>query len=774
MTERIAKLKPRAFDNGKHRDWWTTAYIIRKALWEYRFEDIHNIKRAKMDAYKWENIPIEIDPDELLVGRFPYISIGTEVGTLKLERPYIEIFENELIDKELPDIPGLIGVDAGEWERLRQFERDTISLSGSLSATTGHRAPDYDKLLRYGCDGILEEVRTKRTQLTFGDPLDAKRDCFYEACEISLKGFIRFGERYREKLEQLYMAEKEPKRKREYAKLVDIFTQIPAKPARDFYEAIQCVWLLQWGAYLAGDTNLAGRPAEYLYPYYKRDKERGVLDDAFAMELIESYFLKHNEIYDTWPASLIVGGVTREGKPAWNELCYMFIRGIETVGLINPAVAVAYNRDMPQDLLELCVDIISKGYTKPALFSDDVVIAGLVDAGVAIEDARSYTHSTCVEITTIASSNIRVKPFINPVKALELALNNGNEINNDEEKPSAKFLFRKEKEIIDAKNWMDPSISYRLDSVHSYEEFERLVKKCLSGYLKEHVKATCRDALKFSSYCSSPIISCFTNDCIARGLDASAGGAKYNFDYACFPGFLTLADAMTAIKKVVYDERRLTIQELAEAIKNNFSGQENLRQYLLNRCPKFGNDDDYADTIAVDFYNFIDTELSKYCMDLPLSTFHPSYFAWKMHGIFGERTAATPDGRLAGTAMSECLAAVQGRDRHGPFAVARSMEKIEQKRSLGGIASNFRFSQSFIGTSEGKAAVAQFIRYFMENGNFEVQFNVVSQKDLVDAQKHPENYKTLMVRVAGYSDYFTNLETSVQNEIINRLEHGSV
>ena len=321
---------------------------------------------------------------------------------------------------------------------------------------------------------------------------------------------------------------------------------------------------------------------------------------------------------------------------------------------------------------------------------------------------------------------------------------------------------------------MDPSISYRLDSVHSYEEFERLVKKCLSGYLKEHVKATCRDALKFSSYCSSPIISCFTNDCIARGLDASAGGAKYNFDYACFPGFLTLADAMTAIKKVVYDERRLTIQELAEAIKNNFSGQENLRQYLLNRCPKFGNDDDYADTIAVDFYNFIDTELSKYCMDLPLSTFHPSYFAWKMHGIFGERTAATPDGRLAGTAMSECLAAVQGRDRHGPFAVARSMEKIEQKRSLGGIASNFRFSQSFIGTSEGKAAVAQFIRYFMENGNFEVQFNVVSQKDLVDAQKHPENYKTLMVRVAGYSDYFTNLETSVQNEIINRLEHGSV
>ena len=774
MSERIARLKQKAFENGKHRDWWTTAYIIRKALWEYRFEDIHNIKRAKMDAYKWEHIPLEIDPEELLVGRFPFISVGTEVGTLKLERPYIEIFESELIDKELPDIPALIGVDPQEWKRLEQFERDTISLSGSLSATTGHRAPDYPKLLRLGCEGVLAEVMEKRAQLTFGDPLDARRDCFYEASEIALRGFMRFGERYREKLEELYQAESNPERKQEYATLVEIFTQIPAKPARNFYEAIQCVWLLQWGSYLAGDTNLAGRPAEYLYPYYKRDKENGTLTDEFAMELIESYYLKHNEIYDTWPASLIVGGVTREGEPAWNELCYMFVRGIETVGLINPAVAIAYNREMPRDLMELSVDLISKGYTKPAVFSDDVVIAGLVEAGVDIEDARSYTHSTCVEITTIASSNIRVKPFVNPVKALEVALNNGDEINNAEEKPSVKFLFRKEKEIIDSKKWMDPDFDYSLEHIQTYEDFKRLVKKCLSGYLKEHVKATCRDALKFSSYCSSPIISCFTNDCIARGLDASAGGAKYNFDYVCFPGFLTLVDSMAAIKKAVFDERKLTIQELAQAVKHNYQGQEALRQYLLNRCPKFGNDDDYVDSIAVDLYNFLDEELGKYCMDLPMSTFHPSYFAWKMHGTFGERTAATPDGRLAETAMSECLAAVQGRDKHGPVAVSRSMEKIDQKCSLGGIAANFRFSREFIGSPEGKDAVASFIRYFMESGNFEIQFNVLSQEDLIDAQKNPEKYKTLMVRVAGYSDYFTNLETSVQNEIISRLEHGSV
>lgn len=772
MSERIKRIKQRAFENGKHRDWWTTAYWIRKALYEYRFEDIHNIKRAKMDAYKWEHIPIEIDPEELIVGRFPYSPIGTEIGTLKLERPRIQIFKSELIEPEREwDIPSLIGVSKEEWVFLEKFEEDTISLSGSLSATTGQRAMDYKKLLERGCEDILREVRERRAKIRFDKTKDAERDCFYEAAEISLQGFLRFAERYREKLEECCAIEKEPVRKAEYAKLIEIFSNIPAKPARNFYEAIQCVWLLQWAVYLAGDTNLSGRPAEYLYPYYQRDKEKGELTDEFAMELVESFFLKHNEIYDTWPAALIVGGVTKEGRPAWNDLCYMFVRAIETVGLINPAVSVAYNKEMPQPLLDLCVDIISKGYTKPALFSDEVVIAGLVEAGVELEDARSYMQSTCVEITPVGCSNIRVKPFVNPVKALECSLNNGEEINAMEEEESAKFLFRGERELIHSKRWQDPLFDYDLNSIRSFEDFDRVLKKCLSGIIFEHVKDTCRISLKFSRYTSSPIVSCFTNDCIARGLDASDGGAKYNFNYFCFPGMLTLVDSVAAIKKTVFDEKIITIQEMAALLHNNYEGEERMRQYLLNRCPKFGNDNDYVDAIAKDLYDFIDRELSKYCMNLPNSSMHPSYFAWKMHGIFGSRTSATPDGRLEGSALSECLSAVQGRDKNGPFAVARSMEKLNQKRSLGGIAANFRFAKSFIGRPEGKKAVAHFIREFLENGNFEIQFNVVDQKQLLDAQKKPEQYKTLMVRVAGYSDYFTNLEPNIQNEIITRLEH---
>ncbi|MFI3213761.1 MAG: pyruvate formate lyase family protein, partial [Eubacteriales bacterium] len=265
--------------------------------------------------------------------------------------------------------------------------------------------------------------------------------------------------------------------------------------------------------------------------------------------------------------------------------------------------------------------------------------------------------------------------------------------------------------------------------------------------------------------------SAFLNDCLNLGKDSGAGGAKYNFVYPCFPGFLNLVDSLQAIKTAVYDERVLSLKGIATLCHNNFAGEERWRKFLMNRCDKFGNGKEAVDALGKDLYDFLRAELEKYEISIG-GKFYSSYFAWIMHGELGAQGAATPDGRKQGEALSECLGAVQGMDKEGPTGVLQSIEKIDQRYGIGGIATNFRFSKSFIGSKEGKAAIKNFIIAFMDSNCFEIQFNVVDQQDLIRAQSHPEEYQTLMVRVAGYSDYFINLTPEIQNEIIKRSEHS--
>jgi formate C-acetyltransferase len=285
----------------------------------------------------------------------------------------------------------------------------------------------------------------------------------------------------------------------------------------------------------------------------------------------------------------------------------------------------------------------------------------------------------------------------------------------------------------------------------------------------------CYKALQRSRYLSAPFSSAFLDDCIEKGLDAGAGGAKYNFIYPCFPGYVTLVDSLAAIKTVVYEEKKVTLEALAKMCATDFKDEERMRLYLVNRCGKFGNDIDEVDNIAKELYDFLRTELARYqhCLG-KTATFHPSYFAWIMHGRLGKIAAATPNGRQQGEALSENLGASQGMDKNSPIAVVRSIAKLEQKYGIGGIATNFRFSKAFMNSAEGQKAVKDFIRYFMDSDCFEVQFNVVDQDTLLDAKKNPEKYATLMVRVAGYSDYFTNLAPEIQDEIIRRTEHDAM
>lgn len=722
---RISELKERAFARGYDpRRSVEKEYWVHRAVWENPAESVHNLRRAGIDCMLFDHYSIEIDPQELLAGRFSVNFEPTEEELAIAQK-----------GKEL-------------------LEHDGI-LCGAYLASTGHRVIDYEKLLGMGIRGVLEEIDRSLAALDFSDPEAAGKEAFYTASRISLEGVCRFAGRYEKTLIQLAEQEMDPVRRQEYFRMAENFSRAPYEPCTHFYEALQCMWFVQFCLQLIGDTSLTGRLDNYLWPYYKKDVEEGVITPEFAFELIENLYLKHNEIYGTWPASLMIGGTDRQGNPVWNELSFMCIRAIETTGLINPSVSVAYNEAMPEELLDQCVDVLSRGYTKPSIFNDRIVQEGLRAAGVSLEDSRYYVHSTCVEITPVGCSNILVAtPYINLGKAVEYLLNGGKAVYGEE-------------------CLMEPPLSFGEEDFRDFDSFYELVRKAVSGIIRAHLKEVCRNACGREHYTSSPLASAFLNDCLARGKDAGAGGAKYNFVYPCFPGFLNLVDTLSAVKTAVYDQKVLTLAELAELCRTNFEGQERLRQYLVNKCPKFGNGDEEADRFGVELFDFIRHELEQYQISVG-GTFHPSYFAWIMHGVLGRQAAASPDGRKQGEALSECLGAVQGMDKNGPIGVMRSIEKLDQKYGIGGIATNFRFSKSFIGSVEGKKAVKDFIRVFMKNGCFEIQLNVVDQAVLLEAQKHPEQYQTLMVRVAGYSDYFGNLAVEIQNEIIKRSEHGEI
>lgn len=723
---RIDFLKEKACYNGQNRNTSIAQILGFRGLLENEGEHIHNIKRASVISYILKYYPIEFDDNELLVGRYSNKSVTED--------------------------------EKKELERARNYFFKSGPLYGAESGGTGHRVADYEKVLYKGVKGILEEIAKKEKEISH-DCVDAvERMHFYKACKIALEGLLDFARRFKEELIQLYEREENMTRKGEYRKLVDIFSWIPLNPPRDFYEAIQCVWFLQFALSLTDDISLSGRPDQYLYSYYRKGLDEGTMTKEFAMVLIENFYLKTNEIYDTWPGSLMVGGVDKSGRPVFNELTEMFIKAIETTGLVNPSVAVCYNEHMPDELLYSCVDILAKGYTKPAIFNDRVIIDGLVEAGMRLEDARYYIHSTCVEITPVGCSNIHVAtPYINMMKGIELLLNAGKEMMGSN----------------DNFNSFNPGIQTSIEDLDSFEKFYSCYKEMLGGMIQKAVICVNKEIYKKSHYSSNPLMSCFTNDCIEIGRDSAAGGARYNYIYPCFPGFSSTVDALNTVRETVYKKRMITLPELKETLASNFEGNESFRQYVLNRCPKYGNDDNEADYIAIDLYDFIKDQLKQYrtCLN---GTYHPSYFAWIMHGSLGRVTAASPDGRLEGEALSECIGPVQGMDKEGPTAAANSITKLDHKYGIGGIAANFRFSKAFLDSSNGKKALIDFIKEFMRKGAFEIQLNVIDQKTLLEAKKDREKYRTLLVRVAGYSDYFVNLDPVIQDEIIKRTEYGQV
>lgn len=724
MVKNLESLKERGLSysvNPRTKEEWIYLYYC--AIAEMPPVHAHNLRRAYVEKYVLDHYSVQIGPDDLLAGTVsPCYELSDE--------------ERALVEKG------------------QEIERLAGAIGGYQTGGTEHRVIDYEKLLRLGIEGILLEIDEKLSRLSYADADYCEKQAFYQSCKISLQAVCDFAKRYSIALREKSVSESDGARSASLMKMSEILEQVPLRPARNFYEAMQSMWFVQYCLRIVNDITLTGRLDNYLYPYYEKDLRKGLITKDFAYELICQLFVKHNEIYETWPASVMVGGVDRQGHPVWNDLTNMCIDAIGDVGLINPSVAVCYTDDMPEELLDKCVDMVAKGYTRPSIFNDRIVQQGLREAGVREEDARYYVHSTCVEITPIGCSNISVAtPYININKAFEYIFGNKKQLYGD--------------------GCAIEGLDFELSSLKTFEDFYDLAKQAVSEIIKNNLEWVSQQLFSTAKYKSCPMSSAFLGDCLESGKDSAAGGARYNFVYPCFPGFVNFVDSLSAIKKAVYDEKIVTLEEMAAALADNFAKEEDIRQYLCNRCPKFGNGEDDADAFGVEMYEFLKEELKKYRVQTG-GTFHSSYFAWIMHGRLGACAAASPDGRRQGEALSECLGSVQGMDKNGPAGVLRSIRKLDQKSGIGGIATNFRFAKNFIASKKGHDAVKNFIRTFFKSGCFEIQFNVVDQKDLIAARENPEKYRTLMVRVAGYSDYFVNLDPVIQDEIIRRSEHGNI
>lgn len=476
-----------------------------------------------------------------------------------------------------------------------------------------------------------------------------------------------------------------------------------------------------------------GRPDRYLYPYYSMDIENGSITPDFAQTLFDCIAIQiNNRVARGLSSGYMVGGRNANGEVVANDLTMMGLQSIDNVRLVYPAVGLCYTKDMPEKYLIKACEILSHGCSHPAIFNDDIIAEGLKEYGIPEDKVHDYIHSTCVEITPIAASNVWVaSPYVNLAQILL-------------------SLLDKEYECIG--------------------ELKNAVKKEIGRHIKNDFEEQNKLRIIRAENSVNPLLSCFVDDCLGAGVDIDKGGARYNWIMPSFVGMANLVDSLYAIKVTVFDNKELSFLELKTVLDNNFVGNEQLRHRLLNKIDKYGNDVDEVDALVKEFVDFIVQECKKYKPVHQNAKLIPSVFCWIMHSEFGKDTGATPDGRCAGFPLGDGSGPCQGRELNGPTASILSSTKWSHKELIGGVAVNMKFSKKYF-NDQSVSKIISLIKTFIQRGGFEMQVNVVDKNTLIKAKEKPENYNDLVVRIGGYSDYFVKLTKGMQEEIILRTEH---
>ena len=601
----------------------------------------------------------------------------------------------------------------------------------------GHFHPDFHKLFRLGVRGIRDEIqsRYKRTR-------SRKKRTFYQACDRAIQGLTDYANRVADRCEQA-AADGYGDDPAEWAERARICRHVATEAPTTFHEALQLMFLASMALWFGEDHGLTspGRMDQTLRPFYEADLAAGRLTRDEAVELIACLFIHLNRVLHAGSAvAVMVGGRDADGNDVTNELTYLCLAARLATRLIYPTVGLAWHEQTPPELIDFACRLLSTGLGDPAFFNDELISVGLRDHGVAEPDAYNYMNSTCVEIKVVGASNMWVTaPYFNCAQALLDVM--GGVAGGDLPEPG------------------------------TFEELNRQVRDRLAGQVGEAAERLDDVWRRRADTGCFPLASCVISDCLERGQDFDRGGARYNWVENSFVGLANLVDGLVAINHLVYQSNELSLAKFHDILEADYQGHEPLRQRICNRLPTYGNDEDEPDILAVEWADFLSDATESNTVGT--HRYVPGFFCWVMHERFGSQTGATPDGRKAGFPLADGAGPAQGRERCGPTASVLSTTKWSHRNALGGLVHNLRLAKELMGTKEGLVGLRAIIETYMRRGGFEIQVNVTSAADLRDAQQHPERHRDLLVRVAGYSDYFVHLNRNMQSEIIARTEHGS-
>lgn len=641
----------------------------------------------------------------------------------------------------------------------------------------GHLVVNLKKVINEGIISIKKQAEKRLQELDLADPEELKQEPFLKSVIISTQAIIDFAHRYAKLARKMSMKEKDNTRKEELLTIAEVCERVPEYPARNFHEALQAQWFVNLVLQLEnnGHSISFGRFDQNLYKFYKQDIETEVIDRDDILELLECLWLKLFQLHKItcWDntkffsgyqlfQNVTIGGQTKNGADATNELSYLVLETQEAIRLTTPSISVRYHDRISDEFLHAATDIIKLGGGQPALYSDEVYIPALINRGICWDDAVEYSIVGCAEAIVEGKQSGRPNgaSFVNLGKILELALNNG----RDPE--TGLYLCPGDGD---------------LSTFTSYEEVVKAFKKQAAFYLREQViMDNCIDYVTEEGI-ADPFVSCLVDDCVARGKTMKEGGAVYDYCGPLYVGVANVGNSLAAIKKLVFDEKKITGEQLKHTLETNFADNKTnptgseIRKMLLD-APKYGNDNDYVDSIMVDYFRFICDETAKYRTTRygrgPIGcTWQPSTSSVSANVPFGIVVGATPDGRLSGEALADTTSPAHSTDINGPTLSLKSVGKLPTVLVSGGQLLNMKFSPSSL-TGSGRECFISLLRTFLGDlKGMHVQFNIVSIETLKEAQKHPEKYRDLMVRVAGYSALFTALDKVLQDDIIARTEH---
>lgn len=763
MNERIRNLKDHLF-REKREISLERALLYTKSYKETEGEPTI-IRRASATAYILDNVEIGIREGDLIAGdrtikpRSGIISpemdpywIYDELDTIHC-RPqdpfYIseeqkKIYREQLYpfwkNRSMKDF-----INSKIDKKIKDAANEHVISLNQTDKGQGHIIMDFHTVLNKGLNEILKEVEERNNE----NPND-----FYKASMIVLKAAERHILRYMRLEQQLAKEETDAARKEELLKMAEISKKIAFDKPETFYEAVQLLWYVSIIAqYESNASSLSlGRLDQYLYKFYKHDIENGVPRDTLK-EILECFYVKTNDVVLIRSASsakyfagfpsgytIALGGLTENGRSAVNELSYLCLESYHDIKLPQPNLAVRVNELIPRVFLNLTVDTIRLGTGIPQIFNDEVIVPGFLNRGVSLEDAREYSIVGCVELSIPGKTyGLHDIAMFNLLKIMEITL---------------KEL--KEKENV------------------TFDDIMQIIKEKIKKYVKLVAEGSNIVDIGHREFAPVPLLSTLIDNCVEKGRDITEGGAKYNFSGVQGVGEANLSDSLYALKKIVFEEKRVSFKELVEALEQDFQGEENeiLRVRLINKYDKYGNDNDEVDHLSSDLLRYYDKELEKY-KNPRGGSFVPGAYTVSAHIPLGEAVGATPDGRKAKDQLADGgLSPMVGRDKLGPTAALKSVSKLDNYLTTNGSLLNIKFSPKAIEGEGGIKKFADFLLAFMKLKIQHIQFNVISRQTLIDAQNHPENYKGLVVRVAGYSAFFVELNKEIQDDIIARTEHS--